>query len=277
MTIHIVGANGFIGKNLCSKIASTDVVNWSHSPDSNSRYFDLYDKNSWLDLFQTNLDIVVFLAWPGLPNYNETFHLVHVLPACIEFFQALVKNGCSNLIIAGTCYEYGLVNGSLDESMPTNPINYYAIAKDALRRFIFNYASDFKTRVVWARLFYPFGVDQNSKSLYPSLIHAIQANQKFFNISSGRQIRDFIAISTLIDQLLLLIKSPNAAGIFNCGSGNPQSIFEFVEKQIKSHDSDLIVRRGFYNDRLDEPVAFWANMSKFTAHFPQYKDISIND
>lgn len=277
MTIHIVGANGFIGTSLSSKIVSSDVVNWSHSSDSKSRYFNLYDRDSWDNLIQVNPKTVVFLAWPGLPNYNESFHLVSVLPAAIEFLQVLVKNGCSNLIIAGTCYEYGLVNGSLDESTPTNPINYYAIAKDSLRRFIFNYASDFNTRVVWTRLFYPFGIDQNPKSLYPSLIQAIHTHQKFFDISSGRQIRDFIPISTLIDQLLLLIKSPNAAGIFNCGTGKPQSIFEFVEKQIKRHNSDLIVRRGFYKDRLDEPVAFWANMTKFTSHFPQYKEISIND
>ena len=46
------------------------------------------------------------------------------------------KFGVKNLLIAGTCYEYGLKNGALNEAISTEPQNSYAIAKDSLRRYL---------------------------------------------------------------------------------------------------------------------------------------------
>ena len=81
--------------------------------------------------------------------------------------------------------------------------------------------------------------------------------------------RDFVC-EELARQILLLTLDKRAVGLFNCGSGSPISIFEWVERIIKFNGSSIKVLRGFYPDRLDEPTAFWADMSKFKSLFPQH-------
>ena len=50
--------------------------------------------------------------------------------------EALVNFGCKNIVVTGTCYEYGNINGCLEENLKVDPNNLYAIAKDSLRRSI---------------------------------------------------------------------------------------------------------------------------------------------
>ena len=91
---------------------------------------------------------------------------------------------------------------------------------------------------------------------------AIEANKKTFSIGSGRQIRDFIKIEEAANDLLSLMMSKKAQGIYNIGSGNPISIYEMVEKCIKEKGSSISIKRGGIEDRYDEPIAFWADTEK---------------
>ena len=259
--IHLIGSNGFIGKNLVKNYPNNDFILWSHSNNKNTNYFDLYDEQSWLDLIKQRPKLVILLSWPGLPNYNDAFHVSRNLPACIKLFETLKKNGLKKIVVTGTCYEYGLSNGSVNEENTTNPINQYAIAKDSFRKSIFSMSKNSKIKICWLRIFYVYGEDQNKNAIYPSLINSIRSG-KTFNISSGRQIRDFVSIKQITKYLDLLINKKNIHGIFNGGSGNPISIIEFVENIIKKRDSNIKVNRYFYSDREDEPIAFWADMKK---------------
>ena len=40
------------------------------------------------------------------------------------------------ILVTGTCYEYGLQEGKLNEEQNTYPHNFYALAKDTLRKHI---------------------------------------------------------------------------------------------------------------------------------------------
>ncbi len=268
--IHLIGSNGFIGKNLVKNYPKNNFILWSHSKNTNTNYFDLLNEESWKDLIKQMPKVVVLLSWPGLPNYNDSFHVRRNLPACIRLFEILKKNGLKKIVITGTCYEYGLSNGSVNEEYITNPINQYAIAKDTLRKAIFCMSKNSKIKICWLRIFYVYGEDQNKNAIYPSLINSIRSGNTF-NISSGRQIRDFVSINQITEYLNLLINKKNIHGIFNGGSGDPISIIEFVENIIKRKDSNIKVNRNFYPDRDDEPLAFWADMKKMQNILNNYK------
>lgn len=271
--IHLIGSNGFIGRNLVKDYPKNDFILWSHSKNKNTNYFDLLIEKSWGDLIKQMPKVVVLLSWPGLPNYNDSFHVYRNLPACLKLFETLKKNGLKKIIITGTCYEYGLSNGSVNEEYTTDPINQYAIAKDTLRKAIFSMSKNSNIKICWLRIFYVYGEDQNKNAIYPSLINSISSD-KAFNISSGRQIRDFVSINLITKYLDLLINKKNIHGIFNGGSGAPISIIEFVENIIKARDSNIKVNRYFYPDREDEPLAFWADMKKMKSIL---NDKKIND
>mgnify|MGYP002824744805 CR=1 FL=1 len=75
--------------------------------------------------------------------------------------------------------------------------------------------------------------------------------------------------------MMEMIDSSSAAGVFNIGSGNPISIRDFLEKQISINNSDITLELGFYPRRLDEPLAFWADIGKYR-YCLNNNDISVS-
>lgn len=82
-------------------------------------------------------------------------------------------------------------------------------------------------------------------------------------MGSGRQLRDFVDVKEVASQLLTLAIHQDASGVYNVASGIPRSVFEMAEQVVLSQGGKIILRRGVYSDRSDEPLAFWANMDKF--------------
>jgi nucleoside-diphosphate-sugar epimerase len=264
-TIHLLGSEGFIGRAVQREDANSQLHCWSHRHLDAKHYFDLLDQESWQSLLKCQPTHAMLLSWPGLPNYQDPFHVTRNLPACIDLIEQLVQAGLRRLVIAGTCYEYGLQNGPLREEQLTDPVNCYAIAKDSLRRVIASCYTHDDLQWCWVRIFYPFGQGQNPNSLLPSLMKAMESRQNFFPMGSGRQLRDFIDVSDLARQLLTLATHENAKGIYNAGSGIPISVLEMVEGLVADHAGRIELKRGVFPDRSDEPLAFWAQMDKFKA------------
>lgn len=260
--IHLLGSEGFIGRALQREADPLHLQCWSHRHSDPDHCFDLLDPSSWQALLKRQPTHVILLSWPGLPNYQEPFHVTRNLPACVELIEKLVGVGLQRLVVAGTCYEYGLQNGPLQEDQLTNPVNCYAIAKDSLRRVISTRYTQQGLQWCWARIFYPFGNGQNPNSLLPSLQRAIDQGDAEFAMSSGRQIRDFVLVDQVAKFLLQLSTHPQAQGIYNCGSGHPVSLRELAEERITVSLSSTVLKLGVYPDRQDEPLAFWADTSK---------------
>ena len=187
------------------------------------------------------------------------------MPASLELIEKLVSVGTKRLVVAGTCYEYGLQNGLMNEDQITDPINCYGIAKDCLRRVIASRWSQHELQWCWARIFYPYGDGQNPNSLLPSLLQALERGDQTFAMSSGRQVRDFIDVQDVARALLTLAVHQEASGIYNIGSGTPCSVLEIVERVISTHKNTIEVRKGIYQDRPDEPLAFWAKVNRLRA------------
>lgn len=260
--IHLLGSEGFIGRAIQRQAGQLELRCWSHRKSDSEHHFDLLNPSSWQVLLKCQPTHVILLSWPGLPNYQEPFHVTRNLPACVELIEQLVASGLQRIVIAGTCYEYGLQNGPLREDQLADPVNSYAIAKDSLRRLIASRYNQQALQWCWARIFYAFGDGQNPNSLFPSLQRAIDQGDAEFAMSSGRQVRDYITVDEVAKNLLRLSTHSRAQGIYNCGSGRPASLRELAEERIAQSLSSTILRLGVYPDRQDEPLAFWADTSK---------------
>lgn len=271
MKIAITGATGFIGRHVRNALAKTDhdvvlVVRGSEKAgEIKARETivtaDLNQKRTdWFELFGKP-DAVLHLAWGGLPNYMDSYHLEVELPMQSKFLAALIDSGLKKLVITGTCYEYGMSSGALSEDQETNPNTHYGIAKDSLRKELFELQSRKQFDLTWARIFYPYGEGQSEKSLYSQLKSAITLKQEFL-MGSGRQILDFIHVEQVASYLLLLLTSGTNVGVINLGSGKPQTVATFVREQIRIFQSDLAPRFGSIPDRDYESVSFWSDNSR---------------
>ncbi|RBQ26593.1 MULTISPECIES: NAD-dependent epimerase/dehydratase family protein [Arcobacteraceae] len=276
MKILVTGATGFIGSHLINELLkdkNNQIIATSRNIEKAKNYkwflkvkyipynLDNNEKQN-LFLYFDNPDIVIHLAWDGLPNYNNLIHIEKNLFNNYRFIKNLISNGLKDISITGTCFEYGLVNGCLSEDMQTNPSNSYAIAKDSLRKFIEELNKQFEFNYKWIRLFYMYGEGQNNKSLLAQLETSIQNGDKLFNMSGGEQLRDYLPIEKVAKKISKISMQDKTNGIINCCSGKPISIKSLVENIIEENNYKIKLNLGYYPYSTYEPMAFWGDNTK---------------
>ena len=279
MKIAITGATGFIGCHVRDVLARTthEVVLAVRHPEkvvrkSEKEFIvsaDLFEERTdWFELLGAP-DAVMHFAWGGLPNYMDVDHVDIELPIQLRLMRALTKSGLKKLLVSGTCFEYGLVDGSVSESTATQPVMPYAIAKDTLRKELFKMQSESDLDLTWTRIFYAYGEGQSEKSIFTQLKHSIEKKEEFFLMSSGKQVFDFIEVKRVARILSELIIHKNRVGLLNIGSGTPTNLLSFVLEQINRFGSSITPLTDSLPDRTWEPKSYWSDNTKLRSLLSQ--------
>jgi dTDP-6-deoxy-L-talose 4-dehydrogenase (NAD+) len=269
MRIMLTGVTGFIGRHLVRELLKNrhQVIAVVRNLER-AKEFDWFDKVTiiqadlhvnFLPVTQriNNVDALIHLAWPGLPNYNSNFHIFQNLIADMHFLKQTIDLGLPQLMVAGTCLEYGLKAGGLTEEMDTLPITPYGFAKDSLRKSLEFLQKEKGFIFQWMRFFYMYGEGQNPKSLLSQLDLAIDEKRDFFEMSIGTQLRDYLSVETVAENLCKVIESPELTGVINCSSGLPISVIDLVRKRCKDRNSSINLKTGIYPVPDYEPFQFW--------------------
>ena len=272
MKVAVTGASGFIGRHVLVELerrsVEATVVLRPTSTDSLSRAkhvvvrMDLRNPPPNAFALMGAPDVLLHLAWGGLPNYKSRQHVEQELPAQYHFLKELVESGLKNLLVTGTCFEYGMQSGPLREDMETQPSNLYGLAKDTLRRRLESLKSVQPFALTWARLFYLYGEGQADSSLLPQLRGAVKRGDKTFNMSGGEQLRDYLPVTEVAQWLVSLAMGNRDNGIVNVCSGKPISIRNLVGRWIKENDWSIELNPGYYPHPDYEPMAFWGERKK---------------
>lgn len=271
--IAVTGANGFIGRHVLVALASypdISVVATSRSATkpsylpANFSYVPLdigkVDSSSFEVLGSP--DVLIHLAWNGLPNYRSNHHFEEELPRQYAFIKALVDAGLQSLVVTGTCYEYGMASGCLMEDQTGVPANAYAFAKIALHQQLLFLRAQKPFGLTWARLFYTHGEGQAPSSLLPLLAAAVARGEKRFAMSGGEQLRDYLPAEEVGVYLARLAIANVDPDIVNICSGEPISIRRFVEEQKTLYGWDIEFDFGKFPYPDYEPMAFWGDTKR---------------
>lgn len=276
MKIAVTGATGFIGRYVVNElltrnqevVIATSNPNFAAADFFDSKisvvHFDLSNPEKKINYYKAfnQPDILVHIAWQDLPNYNEAFHVDKNLPLHIHFLENIISNGLSQLVVTGTCMEYGLQSGELSEELEARPVNYYAKAKNDLRIFLQYLQALIPYTLQWLRLFYTYGEGQNSKAILSQLQNAITKGDKEFNMSAGNQLRDYLPVEKTAEYICDIALQQKVAGIINCCSAQPITINSLVDNYLTTHKASIILNKGFYPYPKDEPLNFWGNNDK---------------
>jgi dTDP-6-deoxy-L-talose 4-dehydrogenase (NAD+) len=208
---------------------------------------------------------VIHLAWSGLPNYKSPHHVERELPAQHRFLTRLVESGTRNLVVAGTCLEYGMQSGALSEDRPASPTTAYAIAKDALRRHLQSLQRELPFALTWARLFYVYGEGQAAGSLLSQLKAAVQRGDAVFNMSGGEQLRDYLPVEEAAALLVGLALTGRDNGVVNVCSGEPIAVVQLVRRWLQQYGWSIELNLGYYPYPDYEPMGFWGDRRKLVA------------
>ena len=272
MKVAVTGATGFIGRHVLAELEARSVESIALVRPSTAKaaghfrcrvvQFDLHNAPPNSFELMGRPDVLIHLAWSGLRNCKSLHHFEKELPAQYRFLKDLIESGLQTLVVAGTCFEYGLQSGALNENIPPHPSNPYGFAKDALRCQLEYLKAAHPFQFAWARLFYLYGEGQAESSLLPQLRRAAEGGDQLFNMSGGDQLRDYMSVAEAARHLVSLALAEKDIGVVNVCSGIPISVRKLVEGSIKDNGWSIRLNLGHYAYPDYEPMAFWGDPHK---------------
>lgn len=274
MKVAVTGATGFIGRHVIAELEARSVESIALVRNPATKLLghfgsevislDLHHPPSDAYELMGRPDVLIHLAWSGLPNYKSLHHFERELPAQYQFLRGLIDAGMQTLVVAGTCFEYGMQSGLLSEDIEPHPSNPYGYAKDALRRQLAQLKMICPFQMTWARLFYLYGEGQTEGSLFSQLRKAVERGDQVFDMSGGEQLRDYLPVSEVARHLVSLALAKKDGGVVNVCSGKPISVRRLVEEWIKVNGWTIALNLGHYPYPDYEPMAFWGDSRKLS-------------
>ena len=269
MKVLLTGHSGFIGQNLL-KYLLKKKINLFVTKHNNIKIFgkkniNIIDLNNRLNQknYLTDFDLVIHAAWSSLENYNSTNHLKKILPENIKFLKKLIYLGAKNLVVLGTCFELGDCFGEVKETQIMKPNTQYGKAKKLLYDKLISLQKKKFFNLTWIRIFYIYGSSQRNKSIFSQLknFNAMQSG-KVFELTEGKQLRDYMHVSTLAKKIIDLSFLNKDFGIINVCSGKPISVKNLVLKWKNKFRWKIKLKFGGKSLKKYEPNSFWGSTLK---------------
>lgn len=271
MKIAVTGASGFIGTHVLRALRSTgaevtaitrDPKRLSHADGINIVTLDMARPTKVPFDAMGRPDVLIHLAWGGLPNYESDTHLNLELPLQKAFLESCVASGLKRLFVAGTCLEYGMRSGELSEGLDAMPVTAYGAAKNTLRSDLGRLRENHDFELTWFRVFYLYGQRQAKTSLYSQLQAAISSGSSTFSMSPGDQVRDFLPVREAARCIVTLAMANTPGCLVNLCSGQPITVLEMVREWMRERGATLELNLGAHPYPSFEPHSFWGTREK---------------
>ena len=242
MRIFLTGGTGFIGGHFIEQaLAAGHEVTSLRRPASASRRV-LRAEPRWIqgELTQDwravlqDQDVLVHLAAHSTnPPYDALDACLQAnVVAPLHLAEQARQAGVRKYIVAGSCFEYG---PSAPDPIPPGaalaPNNDYATSKAAASVAFLGWARRHGLSLQLLRIFHVYGPGEQEQRLWPALRRAALAGEDF-PMSSGGQVRDFVAVEDAARQFVAALAFDGARpGVpleMHVASGRPQSLLTFA-------------------------------------------------
>jgi nucleoside-diphosphate-sugar epimerase len=206
-------------------------------------------------------DACVHAAWCTEPGkYLSTLDNIDLQCASLLLAKILAQRGCRSFLALGTCIEYDTGLGRLSEGTPLAPNQLYAAAKAGTFLSLQQLGALTGMRVVWARLFHPYGPGEHTRRLVPSVAcHLLRGEEAPTTL--GGQIRDFLYIEDVASAIRALVHS-DVAGPINIASGEPVTVETVVRQLGILTGHPELIRLGAVPYTPADPMVIYADNQK---------------
>jgi UDP-glucose 4-epimerase len=248
--VVVTGGAGFIGSHLCERLIEqgTKVTVFDNLCSGKiDSIKDLFDDGlgfvqgdirdpAALEKATRNSEVIFHLAAQTSVPFSmedaKTDCEVNVV-GTLNVLEA-AKKADAEVIFASSSAVYGNPEKKpTPEAYPTHPISFYGLSKYVGENYCRLYHENYGLEVVMFRIFNVYG--PNGHGVLPDFLKKLKKTpDKLEILGTGRQGRDFIYVSDMVNILILSATSPKAAGqIFNAGTGTTISVTELAKKLIK--------------------------------------------
>lgn len=248
--VVVTGGAGFIGSNLCRTLLEqgTKVTAYDNLYSGKIEFIeDLMDNDlnfvqedirdaTALEKATKNSEIIFHLAAQtsvpfSMENPKEDSEINVV--GTLNVLEAARKTG-ARVVFASSAAVYGNPEKRpTPETYPMHPIAFYGLSKLLGENCCRFYQEIYDLEVVILRIFNVYGPDCHGV-IYDFLEKLQKTPDKLEVLGTGRQSRDFVYISDMVNFLLKAATFPAAAGeVFNVGTGTTTSVSELAKMIIE--------------------------------------------
>ncbi|MBM3975408.1 MAG: ADP-glyceromanno-heptose 6-epimerase [Planctomycetes bacterium] len=273
--IVVTGGAGFIGSNLVRGLNARglrDILVVDDFEDGSKhlnlngcQFADLIDyrdfrKGVW-ELDSSQIELVFHQgACSDTTERNGRFMLEVNYEYSKELYSYCVENDV-RLVYASSAATYGDgKRGFREEPACEWPLNVYGFSKMAFDRWVRAQGAT-GAQVAGLRYFNVYGPQENHKGRMASVVFhfhkQIQAQNelRIFEGSEGF-VRDFVHVDDVVALNLWLLDHPKVSGVFNCGTGKPESFLKLAEETARHYAGARIATIPFPADLVGKYQAY---------------------
>jgi len=261
-TVLVTGASGFIGTNLCARLAANraEVHAVSRAPRPHvppgvrTWQSDLAESGDVKRIFQEVKPTLVFHLAGHVQGSRALDQvepaLIGNLLTAVHMLTAAVESGCERILLTGSQDEPDPGEACATEFVPPSP---YAAAKLASSSYTRMFHALYECPVSVARIFMGYGPAQRDLAkLVPYVILSLLRGQAP-RVGTGARPMDWIYADDIVDGLLLTAKAPGAVGrTVHLGTGRLHTARQAVESIVRLMGSPASPEFGAVPDRRAE-------------------------
>ena len=302
--ILVTGGLGFVGSNITHKLVSLGAqvtILDNLAPLYGGNKFNIHnikDKvtvvvgdirdTNMIDKLVVNMDMIFdfaaqisYIDSGNIPfedlEINCKGHL-NILEASRKFNPSVKILFSSSRLALGK-----IIENPVTENHPTNPLSIYGIHKLTAEKYFLLYHKNLGMKTTVFRITNPYGPRQQIKHSKYSIpgwfMRQAMENKTIKIFGDGKQLRDYIYVSDLVQAFLLAGISDNTNGqICNCGSGKSIEFQKMVKLVIGIAKSGTIEHVPWPSDyEKEETGDFETDISKLQAAINWVPEISMEE
>ena len=202
------------------RIVETDVARGRELADA-------FEGADWVFHFAALADIV-----PSIEHPQE--YMRANVDGTVGALEAARRAGVKRFVYSASSSCYGIPDRyPTPESSPMRPEYPYALSKLLGEQTALHWAKVYHLPVVSLRYFNVYGPRSRASGTYGAVLGVFLAQKlhgrPFTVVGDGTQVRDFVHVTDVARANLMAARSDVPAGVFNVGTGDPQSVNRLVE------------------------------------------------
>lgn len=281
--VAIIGANGFIGKQLANVLSSDKSIHlqlFGRSEKNetllNYTQIDLSNKQQVIENFKET-EIVYYLASSTIPATcwdNPTLDIESNLLPFVNFVEIAVKLKLKKIVFissAGTVY--GTSDKKLSEESDKKPFSPYGIIKLAIENYLNYFKVKYNLNYDVFRVTNVYGIGQNTSKglgIINTFLEKIISEKLITIYGNGEAIRNYILVDDVANILKESVyKNTNNSAVYNLASDDSLSINQLVEiiKKVVNDEFKIIYKET----RQSDNPAIDIDNSKIKKAYPGFK------